>query len=223
MLQRQVSDVVDLSNELIRIRQQQSAAAALEKMATESGKAPLDALRRNVADIRANQQIFMEEWSEESNDNHRTTLVSIINATIGALLLVGAVYVLARRDRAETSRTEGLLRTGEARFRRLVDANVMGVLFANFDGRVSDANDAFLNMIGYSRADLAAGRINWRQLTPPEFGPVDEQAIAELKSRGVSVPFEKEFMRRTGPEFPAWWLVLVWTSRQTSVSAMRSI
>jgi PAS domain S-box-containing protein len=86
----------------------------------------------------------------------------------------------------------------EARFRRLIDSNVQGVFFWNTDGQVTGANDAFLRMIGYTREDLEAGRINWAEMTPPELAEQDQRVLAELAATGVCEPFEKEFYRRDG-------------------------
>jgi PAS domain S-box-containing protein len=90
----------------------------------------------------------------------------------------------------------------EARFRRLVDANVQGVYFWNTNGETTGANDAFLRMVGYTRADLDAGRIRWRDMTPPELVEQDRRALNELRATGVCVPFEKEFIRQDGSRVP---------------------
>ncbi len=56
----------------------------------------------------------------------------------------------------------------EERFRRLVEANILPMAFRAFDGRILEANDAFLAMIGYSRRELELGRLRWDALTAPE-------------------------------------------------------
>ena len=58
-------------------------------------------------------------------------------------------------------------------------------------------------MVGYDRADLMAGRLNWRRMTPSEYGYLDDQCIAELKATGVNAqPFEKEYLRADGTRVP---------------------
>ena len=57
----------------------------------------------------------------------------------------------------------------EAKIRRLVDANIIGIFILDLDGRILEANDAFLHMVGYDREDLVAGRLRWTDLTPPEW------------------------------------------------------
>jgi PAS domain S-box-containing protein len=86
----------------------------------------------------------------------------------------------------------------EARIRRLVDANIVGIFIFHLEGRILEANDAFLGIVGYDREDLASGRMRWTDLTPPEWLDRDNQRIAELKTTGTLQPFEKEYFRKDG-------------------------
>ncbi len=86
----------------------------------------------------------------------------------------------------------------EAKIRRLAEANIIGVFVGDFDGRIVEANDAFLGIVGYDREDLAAGRIDWKDLTPPDWRERDAQWIAEHKRTGVRLPIEKEYFRKDG-------------------------
>ena len=90
----------------------------------------------------------------------------------------------------------------EARIRRLVDANIIGIVIWNLGGQINDANDAFLRMIGYDREDLLAGRIRWTDLTPPELRERNEQTLEELNRSGTTQPFEKEYFRKDGSRVP---------------------
>ena len=90
----------------------------------------------------------------------------------------------------------------EARFRRLSDSNVQNVMFWKKNGEVTDANDAFLKLIGYTRDDLQAGRINWRTLTPPEYVEADNRAMEEIQANGVCKTYEKEYVRKNGSRVP---------------------
>ena len=90
----------------------------------------------------------------------------------------------------------------EARIRRLVDANIIGIVIWNLDGQINDSNDAFLRMIGYDREDLLAGRIRWTDLTPPELRERNEQTLEELNRSGTTQPFEKEYFRKDGSRVP---------------------
>jgi len=93
------------------------------------------------------------------------------------------------------------LAASEARVRRLVDANIVGIVIADIHGKVREANDAYLKIIGYDRDDLAAGRINWRDLTPPEYDAVMHAAQDEARRSGTST-YEKEYVRKDGSRVP---------------------
>jgi PAS domain S-box-containing protein len=111
----------------------------------------------------------------------------------------------AEAEREELLRiaTQARADAEQARMRaqRLVDANIMGVCV----GRgtvITEANDAFLGIVGYTRADLETGPLPWREMTPPEHGALDECALVELAERGASTPYEKSFVRKDGTLVP---------------------
>ncbi|MCK1525132.1 ATP-binding sensor histidine kinase [Bradyrhizobium sp. 17] len=90
----------------------------------------------------------------------------------------------------------------EARIRRLVDANIIGILFWDIDGRIIDANEAFLRITGYGRDDVVSGRLRWRDLTPTEWRDADDRRMAELEATGTALPYEKEYFRKSGSRVP---------------------
>jgi len=90
------------------------------------------------------------------------------------------------------------LQEGEARIRRLVDSNIIGIIFWQLNGTITDANDAFLAMVGYAREDLLSGKVRWPDMTPPEYRAVDERAAEELRTMGSTAPFEKQYLRKDG-------------------------
>jgi PAS domain S-box-containing protein len=98
----------------------------------------------------------------------------------------------------ENSRLYRDLEEREAKIRRLVDANIIGVSFWDVGGRITEANDAFLRTVGYSRQDLQAGHVSWSAMTPPEYRGADENAIEELMRSGTHPPYEKEYVRKDG-------------------------
>src|ERR1700741_2863365 len=90
----------------------------------------------------------------------------------------------------------------EAKIRRLVDANIIGIIIWDLEGRILEANDAFLSMGGYDRDDLISGRLNRMDLPPPEWRERDARTDAELKMIGAVQPFEKEYFRKDGSRVP---------------------
>jgi PAS domain S-box-containing protein len=103
-----------------------------------------------------------------------------------------------RNELAERQRVEAALRESESRFRRLSDSNMMGIMFWDLKGRITEANDAFLEMLRYTREDLQAGRINWEDVTVKENRALDERAFAEMRDTGACTPFERQFIRKDG-------------------------
>jgi PAS domain S-box-containing protein len=124
--------------------------------------------------------------------------VSLVRSDSGAPELVVAVV----DDVSERKEAVQALRASEAKFRGVYESGMLGVVFFDVGGAITDANDAFLEMLGYRREDLSGAGIRWKDLTPGEFAGVDQQALAEMAARGVSRPYEKEFLRSDGTRVP---------------------
>ena len=73
------------------------------------------------------------------------------------------------RDITERKRAEQAVLERDAKIRRLVDSNIIGIVIWHADGRILDTNQAFLRIVGYSREDLASTRMRWTDLSPPEW------------------------------------------------------
>ncbi|MDQ3818483.1 MAG: PAS domain S-box protein, partial [Acidobacteriota bacterium] len=90
------------------------------------------------------------------------------------------------------------LAASEARFRGIAESNMIGIIFWKSDGRIVDANDAFLKTVGYTRRELLEGKVNWLEMTPPEYRRQDDHANEERISQGSSFTYEKEYIRKDG-------------------------
>ncbi|MFZ0294767.1 MAG: ATP-binding protein [Candidatus Sulfotelmatobacter sp.] len=110
-------------------------------------------------------------------------------------------FLVSEREKAEAEVRE-LARGLEAKVRRLVEADVVGIVMWNLEGAITGANEAFLRMVQYDREDLACGRLRWTDLTPAEWRGHYERAIADLKATGIFQPFEKEYFRKDGSRVP---------------------
>jgi PAS domain S-box-containing protein len=112
---------------------------------------------------------------------------------------------IRERKRSEEEREQAFtaLQKSEARFRRLVESNVIGIILADLTGRITEANDAFLQMVGYEREELRSGQLRWDKMTPPEYQHMEEKAIAELLSSGVFTSYQKEYICKDGTRVPA--------------------
>ena len=112
-------------------------------------------------------------------------------------------FLLFARDITGRKSTLDALRASEERLRRFYDSGLVGVIYWNMDGQITEANDKFLEIVGYKRADLDAGRIDWVNMTPPEYRRFDDDSVAELKAAGINrTAYEKEYIRKDGTRVP---------------------
>ncbi|MGO4158742.1 AAA family ATPase [Cupriavidus sp. YAF13] len=118
----------------------------------------------------------------------RTAVLKMLASQAAAALEITCLY----RDLAQR----------EAKIQRLVEANIIGIFIWHFDGRIIEANDAFLRMLGYDREDLASAPLRWTDLTPPDWCERDARLVQELRLNGTLPPFEKEFFRKDGSRIP---------------------
>src|SRR6201991_3831220 len=129
---------------------------------------------------------------------HLESIGQPVFSTNGELVEVVATQI----DVTERKRAEEALRESEAKIRRLVDSNIIGIFVWDFDGRILEANDEFLRMVSYGREDLVSGRIRWAELTPPDWRERNNARIEREKDSGRFEPFEKEFTRKDGSRVP---------------------
>jgi PAS domain S-box-containing protein len=90
----------------------------------------------------------------------------------------------------------------ESKSKRLIEADVMGIITSTIAGDITEANDEFLRMVGYAREEVVSGKVRWRDMTPAEYAAADEKAIKELATTRIMKAFEKEYIRKDGTRVP---------------------
>jgi PAS domain S-box-containing protein len=102
----------------------------------------------------------------------------------------------------EYTRLYRALQEREAKIRRLVDSNIVGIFIWGAHGRIIEANEAFLRIVGYRSEDIVSGRMSWMELTPAEWRDADNRRLTELQATGTAQPYEKEYFHRNGSRVP---------------------
>jgi PAS domain S-box-containing protein len=151
--------------------------------------------------IQTQEPLLNQELSDMvGSEGDRHSLVSYYPVCLadGQLLGVGVTVV----DVTELKHTEQALRDSEAKFRSVVESNMIGIGFWDTRYAMPEVNDALVKILGYTREELAADDFSWRDLTPPEYRWLDEQAIAQLTVQGHCTPYEKELIRKDGFRLP---------------------
>jgi PAS domain S-box-containing protein len=164
-----------------------------------------DEFTQIMARIRRGERIDHYETARVRKDGTRLTVsvtISPIKDSRGTIVGASAIA----RDITEHKQLE-------AKFRRLFDSNLIGVFVSDFAGTFLDANDAFLDVLGYTRAELLAGTMQRDALTPPEFHSLSQNAVKALRETGSSGAYEKEYLHKSGRRIPV--LVAVTRIEQT--------
>ncbi|NOJ40969.1 PAS domain S-box protein [Bradyrhizobium australiense] len=185
------------------------------KTASTSGLAALAMIRsldeiRSQIDQMVDHERFLlvdHEKRAEALEQRNAWLIAtavVIVSVLAVVALALARLEAARRRKAiaENVALHGDLLARDKKIRRLVDANIVGIIIWDLEGHILEANDAFLHMLGYDREDLASGRVNRTDLTPPEWRYRDARTVEELKRMGTVQPFEKEYFRKDGSRVP---------------------
>ncbi|MBD3369918.1 PAS domain S-box protein [Candidatus Fermentibacteria bacterium] len=105
-------------------------------------------------------------------------------------------------ERIKRKKDDEVLPSSEERFRGIFDSPMMGILFWDARGNITEANDAFLSIVGYQREEVLSGSVRWRDMTPPEYKEQDDRILSEIAETGVGNPIEKEYFRKDGSRVP---------------------
>jgi PAS domain S-box-containing protein len=156
----------------------------------------LTTIKRRVLETgaRTREQIYLERSGDSA---YYDLMIEPIVDAHGQIAGISAVAV----DVTAQRRRDNELQQSQAHFRRLVESSVVGILIGEQE-RITFANDAFLRLLGYNRAEIEDGRVSWQAITPPEYAELDRRAVEQLYELGECEPFEKEYIRRDGTRLP---------------------
>jgi PAS domain S-box-containing protein len=166
-------------------------------------------IRSQIDQMMDHERFLLAGWETRADalEQRKTWLIAsaVVIITVFAVAALALARFEAGRRRQTTEENvqlHGDLEARDVKIRRLVDANIIGIIIWDIEGRILEANDAFLRMTRYDRDDLASGRLDRRDLTPAEWRERDERTVAELKTIGTVQPFEKEYFRKDGSRLP---------------------
>ena len=145
--------------------------------------------------LRANETIVNEEIDVLRPDGSPQSLM------VNARPIETSAAIATYSDVTSLRAAQKALRGSEARLRRLFDSNIIGVV-SGAGVLAQEANDGLLSMLGFTRDDLKNGRIDFDEITAPEFQAADERARAQLIERGFSDPYEKILIAADGQTVP---------------------
>ena len=147
-------------------------------------------------------RLVVEEIEEHAMPDGHRLHVQVMKAPVtdSEGLIIGTQSMFW--DVTQRVDAEEALQHSNARFRKLFDANIIGIMLADLSGAILEANDALLSLVGYTREDMHTGRLRWDRITPPEYVHLDVHAVESLLATGVCPAWEKEYFRKDGSRVP---------------------
>jgi PAS domain S-box-containing protein len=111
--------------------------------------------------------------------------------------------LLAIEDMSELTIAKKALYASEERFRQVSESGFINIMFFHPDGRIVEANNAFLQLVGYTEAEMRAGRLRWDRLAPQEWREETRKQMGNSRTTNKIGPYEKEYLRKDGSRFKA--------------------
>lgn len=197
----QASELIDIAN-IVSLHDRQELSDRALDTSQELGVEITDSEMLGAMTAKGAER--EEEWISIRKDGSRfPSIISIKPLKDNNDQVIGFVGIardITEQKAIECDRqlAEAALKESEHRFRRVFESSVVGKIFTDFSGQINQANDRFLEMLGYTREELESGQINWKQMTPPEYVSQDLAAIAHLSTHESIDPWEKAYYHKDG-------------------------
>ncbi len=182
-----------------------SLASQIHNLVQQQNFTDMDELRQQLYTLNDTLLILENDFSNVLGEGARWVNQTTWIAGISILFLFSALaFLISKQILSSISIVETRLRVRESQFRALKESNTIGIIHWTLEGCIDDANDYFLNMLGFTQDDLKAGLVNWLNLTPSDCRERDFQAIQELMDMGRCEPYEKELYSVNGNRVPVY-------------------
>ena len=177
------------------------------------GLSPEETRNKTVKQMRGNEayKVIMPNLRKALREGKKISYDHYLTKHDGKRIFVNAVYEPHKDDKGniqgvfvlvsditDRKETEMKLQETTERFNKIVDSNIIGVSIADLDGHLFEVNDVYLDMIGYTRKDFKAGKVDWKAMTPPEYLPINEKTEKEVLEKGSTMPYEKAYIKKDG-------------------------
>jgi len=138
----------------------------------------------------------------QTHEDQRRTLAALEARVRQLELELQQTRVALDHKQAANEQLQQALRKSEALFRPLFASGIIGIIIADLESAILEANKAFLDMLGYTSAELRAGMLRWTDLTPREWAEHDARGVERLRAVGQVPAWEKEFFHKDGHRVP---------------------
>ena len=151
--------------------------------------------------VTVQNQLYRYTRQEKPNDawfDLSHSPVHALDGSVAGIFSIGLETTARVLAELERSRADRALRQSEQRLKRVLETDAVGILFFDLTGTVVDANEVFVRMSGYTRDDIASGKLHWRIMTPPEYVAESEAQMERFARTGRIGPYEKEYILKDG-------------------------
>ncbi len=184
----------EMLNQVLNTFEQAGREAAFQKITQGDGKKRMDSVTVFLNSIKADEQHELEIENSQYEASIQQTELTFIALSVAGLLLLISAAVLFRNALAQKRE----IQRREEKIGVLINASIIGIIVADMTGKILDANQAFLDMLGYTEAELLSGKIWWQTISIDEFEKLKDEKREELRKNGQTLPFEQDYLCKNG-------------------------